>query len=197
MRTIVVIKGIPFPYYKEDQIIGVEKGTIDLLNQGIIPSLAVGDFDSVNEEEYLLITKKCKVCKLNPIKDDTDLDHALSLAKGEEIIILGGIHGKRQDHFFANMKLFYRYPNLHFIDSFSEAYLIQKGTSFFNQDSYTYVSFFSMVEESVLSLIGFKYPLDHYHLSFQDNLCISNEVEKGTLILDRGTLLVIKSKKDA
>lgn len=43
---------------KEIIWIGVDRGSVRLLEQGIIPKIALGDFDSVTEEELKEIKKK-------------------------------------------------------------------------------------------------------------------------------------------
>src|SRR3712207_5158355 len=79
----------------EADYIGVDKGALFLAQQGIMMERAIGDFDSINEKDIEIIEKKClKLIKLNPIKDKSDSEEALELAKAlryEEIIILGGL----------------------------------------------------------------------------------------------------------
>lgn len=45
--------------------IGVDRGALVLVNQGIIPDIAIGDFDSIGECDYQKIQQLCsKVIKL-------------------------------------------------------------------------------------------------------------------------------------
>ena len=57
-----------------DLFIGVDRGSLFLIEQGICPDLAVGDFDSVSEKELALIYSHSKeVLQAQPAKDYTDL----------------------------------------------------------------------------------------------------------------------------
>ena len=61
-----------------DIFIGVDRGSLFLIEQGICPDLSVGDFDSVSEEELALICSQSKeVLQAQPEKDDTDLELAV------------------------------------------------------------------------------------------------------------------------
>ena len=57
---------------------------------------------------FKFIDKHCyKLIKLDPVKDISDSEAAVNLAKElgyEEIIILGGL-GNRMDHSYVNLKL--------------------------------------------------------------------------------------------
>ena len=58
-----------------DVLVGVDRGSLFLLEQGVCPDLAVGDFDSVTKEELLCIKDRAKeVVQAHPEKDDTDLE---------------------------------------------------------------------------------------------------------------------------
>lgn len=194
MRTIIVIKAIPFTFLDDDYVIGVEKGAIDLINKKIPFNIALGDFDSINDEEYELI-KKYNYLKLPIEKDVTDLAYALSISKGD-VVVLGGINGPRVEHFYSNLLLLKMHPNVRFIDEKSIIYTLGEGIHYFNKDEYRFISFFAL-EEAIISLVGFKYELDHYLLNVNDNLGISNEIIAGTLRIDKGRVLVIKTKDDA
>lgn len=55
MKILLVAGGDPnhWPAFSNnfDKIIGIDRGNLFLLRQGIIPDLAIGDFDSLNEAE--------------------------------------------------------------------------------------------------------------------------------------------------
>ena len=80
-----VYNGLDNPY-----VIGIDRGTLILLENGIKIDRAIGDFDSVTDEEREGILSKLDFEKLNPVKDDTDTEHALKYAVSlapEEIIM--------------------------------------------------------------------------------------------------------------
>ncbi len=92
-----------------DIFIGVDRGSLFLIEQGICPDLAVGDFDSVSEEELALICSQSKeVLQAQPEKDDTDLELAVKavFARSPQAqVTIFGAFGGRLDHTLANIFL--------------------------------------------------------------------------------------------
>ena len=183
---------------KDSYLIGVDNGALILANNKIEMDLALGDFDTAKEENLNLIMKYSKkIKKLNPIKDDTDTFDALEIVYGkyDEILVLGGIQGKRVEHLISNIYALKKYKGLKLIDDYSLIEIIDKDKEF-KKDEYKYISFFSL-KDSIVSLKGFKYNLDNYNLKVFDPICISNEIvdEVAYLTLD-GEVLCIKSMDD-
>lgn len=99
--------------YKDDVDvwIGADRGALYILNHGIKAYYAVGDFDSVNEEEKLKIKANAIVYEEYPArKDETDLELAIQKAfdKDPSTIYLFGFTGGRLDHELINIQLLYR-----------------------------------------------------------------------------------------
>lgn len=183
--------------FNDYYIVAVDKGAKILLDNNISFSYAIGDFDSISNEDLNKIKSISKTRILNPIKNETDtleaLEYAFSLS--DDVTLLGGIQGKRIEHFLANICLFKKFPKLKIIDDNSYIELVDTSKTYFI-DEYKYISFFSL-ENSIISLKGFKYNLDNYSLDMFDSLCISNEiVDKACLIVEKGVILAIKSKND-
>ena len=92
-----------------DLFIGVDRGSLFLIEQGICPDLAVGDFDSVSEKELALIYSQSKeVLQAQPEKDDTDLELAVKavFARSPQAqVTIFGAFGGRLDHTLANIFL--------------------------------------------------------------------------------------------
>ena len=92
-----------------DLFIGVDRGSLFLIEQGICPDLAVGDFDSVSEKELALICSQSKeVLQAQPEKDDTDLELAVKavFARSPQAqVMIFGAFGGRLDHTLANIFL--------------------------------------------------------------------------------------------
>ena len=155
-------------------MVGVDRGALIALKNGYRLDYAIGDFDSVNKAELELIRNYAQnFIKLNPEKDLTDTEYAINYFKdADEILIYGGIAGKRIDHLYANINLCLKYQNITFIDESTKIMAIPPYISL-NEDYYFY-SFFAK-EGSTISLSGFKYELTDYTFSKADNLCISNE----------------------
>ena len=179
-------------------VIGVDKGCLYAINNNVQLDLAVGDFDSISPIELEQIKNKTKVLKLNPIKDDTDTNKAISLcSNASKITILGGIQGKRIEHFLANIMLLKNDSRIEIIDDYSHIFVIDKNIEL-TVSEYKYVSLFSLQNTYNLTLTGFKYNLDNYNLSIDDPLCISNEIIEPTALIrfKEGKILVILSKQD-
>ena len=199
MDTVIVLGNISIinlDDLKNKYIIGVEKGAIKLIELGYKPDLAIGDFDSCNSVDIEIIENNAKeFIKLNPIKDLTDTEEAILKAKGN-ILILGGIKGKRIEHFYANIKLLEKYKNIIMKDEYSKIYIKEESFSLTNE--YKYISLFSLTNESLISISGMKYNLDNYILrSDNPTLGISNEyVKDGFVTIKSGKLLVFESKED-
>ena len=59
-------------------LIGADRGALSLINSGYKIDIAIGDFDSVTDEEKETInTYSRKVKNLDPVKDATDMECAL------------------------------------------------------------------------------------------------------------------------
>lgn len=185
MKIGIVIENYNLDEY--DFLIGVEKGAtykeVDI---------AIGDFDSIDEK----LIKSKKIIKFSPIKDDTDTALAVkeALKYSNDITIIGGIQGNRIEHLFANINLLVKYPFIKMVDKYSSIYVLDKNELIKYDDSY--YSFYAL-QDSVLSLKGFKYPLNNYKLKMYDSLCVSNELLEDGIIEISGKILVIKSKKNA
>lgn len=92
-----------------DLFVGVDRGAFYLLKQGLPLDLAVGDFDSVSDEELLRIKAGAKeVIQAQPEKDDTDLELAV-LACFERYpdayLTIFGAFGGRLDHALERLRL--------------------------------------------------------------------------------------------
>ena len=184
--------------FKDNLVVGVDKGAFLAYLNNIRLDYAVGDFDSISAEELKLLEKYTKVIKLNPIKDLTDTEYALEMFKEcNHIFVLGGIFGRRIDHFFANLKLFYKYPNLILVDNNTHISLCDMMQGF-TKDEYTYYSFFALEDVYDLTLSGFKYELTNFNLSHESSLGVSNEIInlKANLSFSKGKLLLIKTKNE-
>ena len=177
-------------------VIGIDKGAYLAYLANIKLDYAIGDFDSISANELKSLTEYTTVIKLNPIKDETDTLFALRKFKDcRNLYLLGGITGPRIDHFVANLKLFYEFPNLTIIDDNTMITECKSGLNFL-KDEYNYYSFFALEDVSDLTLSGFKYPLSNYYLDHKSALGVSNVIiDKATVSFSNGKLLLIKSKE--
>ncbi|MBU8790137.1 thiamine diphosphokinase [Oceanobacillus caeni] len=193
--------------YKDevDVWIGADRGALYILNHGIKAYYAVGDFDSVNEEEKLKIKANAIAYEEYPAKkDETDLELAIQKAFDENpsTIYLFGFTGGRLDHELINIQLLYRIRKkgirAMLIDYLNEMELTFPGEHSIKKDlRYRYISFIPFSQEvEGLTLTNFYYPLQNKTIHWGSTLCISNELisNSGTFFYEKGILLVVKSR---
>ncbi|SOC37990.1 thiamine diphosphokinase [Salinicoccus kekensis] len=172
----------PIPDMKDLHWAGVDRGVYLLLEAGVTPLFTYGDFDSISEAERRYIEEKLDINPVESEKDDTDLEIALlDLAgKGYASIDVYGATGGRLDHLFGNVQLLLN-PDLagvgiRIIDPQNVLELLGEGEHAPVRDGrMKYVSFIPVFQNTVLTLDGFKYPLDSSRLTLGSTLTISNE----------------------
>lgn len=189
---------------QEDLLVGVDRGAHFLVQHGCKPDFALGDFDSVSEDEKEQILKHSQTFSdCDPImKNQTDTEMAFEWAldqQPDEILVFGAL-GTRFDHSLANVHLLRRglekNVSCRIIDPYNELQLtdrqllVQKG-------DYSHVSLLPLsLEVTGITLHGFQYPLDQATLTLGDSLGISNVLlaEFGEVKIASGLLLIIQSK---
>ena len=168
----------------DDHWIGVDRGALILIQHDITPKLAVGDFDSVTDKERMLLVETLNVNPVEAEKDDTDLALAL-------------------DYFIVAVQILekpvYHLGNviLRIIDAQNEIQYLPQGQHIVSRDeSYQYVSFIPVIYPVTITLQHFKYELFNQTLALGSTLTVSNELneERGKVIIDNGSLLMIRSK---
>ncbi|QMS85582.1 thiamine diphosphokinase [Candidatus Xianfuyuplasma coldseepsis] len=179
---------------KTDYIIGVDQGAKYLASNNLHMHLAIGDFDSINDNDLDVINTHSEEIQTHPIKKDyTDTHLAILEAhkRGyEEIILYGGV-GNRFDHSYANMLLL-RLGNITIVNDTTKMYILQPGT-YTIKNEFPYISFFALETVERLSLQGFLYPLENIQLTPYDPLCISNQ-GSGRVTFGSGLLLVVHQR---
>lgn len=187
-----------------DYIIGADRGALTLIKHGFVPDLALGDFDSVQEEQLAQIKQVSKhFNSCDPIdKNYTDtelaLQHALSM--NPRSILLIGATGTRMDHTLANIHLLRialeKQVPMTIIDQHNRIQLLNSRLDI-QHEGYKYVSLLPLsLEVHGIELEGFAYPLHHASLTIGQSLGISNLLieQTGTITITDGLLLVIASK---
>lgn len=175
--------------------IGVDRGAIFLLEAGLPLTLAVGDFDSISEEELKQVKNKASyILESVPEKDDTDMELALQkIVQGGDdipqdvpIYLIGGLgeFPGRIDHLLANLFLVYqpRYQSLvirlRFIEDQHDMRFYQPGCHQLDyQPDTKYLSIISLTPVENLEIAQAKYSLDSTDLSFP-RAYISNEFKE-------------------
>lgn len=185
-----------------DLLIGVDGGAAVLVQHGYIPDWAIGDFDST------FAPQAKNILKLQPEKDDTDLEAALfyilskyTPTEIEQVMIIGAFGAGRLDHLLANFYLAHQARFKHYFEKFY--FIEQYNTLKFYSSGYhiivreqdkKYLSFIGLTSLHQLSLYDVKYPIqkrDYYH----PIALISNEFLTNTMQfeLNSGILAVIQS----
>ena len=185
--------------------IGVDAGVMTLLAQDIEPSEAIGDFDSVTDEEFEQIRAGFPKLERSPAdKDESDTELALQKAMhfDPDRVIITGVTGGRLDHYMAALHIVFayqrRYPDVEFIvlNKQNRIRFMEPGSYILKADpSYAYVSFYPFAEQvSGFTIEGFKYPVNDELIPFGSTRFISNELEtSGTVKFTGGHLIVIES----
>ena len=180
------------PKIKDCDYIGVDAGALKIIDQKLPIKMAVGDFDSLNEEDLKRIT--CPIERHPIMKDETDSELAIRLCKDYDTIYLyGGMHG-RIDHTIANIRLaMYRFNNLVLIDDHQKISVMNVGVHEID-NSYRHISFYP-IKEGVLSLSGFLYPLDSRRIHMEEIYTTSNSLveDKGIIRVDEGNFLCVQT----
>ena len=171
------------------------------------PEVAVGDFDSLSAEGalYLQGLRETEIMRLKPEKDDSDTQSAVNqmIRRGAKDILILGATGTRLDHVLANLGLLSmgkeKGVHIAIADQWNYITLAESGTILHREEQFgKYVSFFTVGGDVTgLTLRGFKYPLNGYHLTVEDSgLTVSNEISEETaeILYESGQLLMIMSR---
>lgn len=187
-----------------DTLIGADSGARFLIHNGCTPDIAIGDFDSVTEEDMALIRERSgSTIACDPIdKDYTDTEMAFRLAldmKPAELLLIGAL-GTRFDHSLANVHLLALADSFgipaQIIDAHNRIRLISQ-TCVLERVDHPQVSLLPLSEQVTgITLSGFQYPLRDATLTIGQSLGISNVLldESGTIKLKEGRLLIIQSR---
>ncbi len=190
------------PFLQGD-CIGVDRGAFFALTHNIPLAFAVGDFDSITQEEKsaLFDVYKSRWVELPKAKDQSDAEAAIRFAIEQgytSIILLGGIHG-RQDHFFSLLQLlhvFADYP-IQIMDSQHLIRVLQPGL-YELEKTHNYFSLFA-IEEAMISIENAVYPLQAKRLETHHPLGLSNtwlKNQSAKILVQSGLVLLFLTKDE-
>lgn len=183
----------------EGDFIGADRGALILAQRNIPMRLAIGDFDSVSEEEFRLIRQYAgEVIRLNPVKDDSDSEAALNelLKRGYSRITFLDPLGGRADQAYVNLMLAWKHPGiLTLLDEQNRIMALKEGRYELQKEDYSYISFFTFTD-AMITLEGMKYPLSRQTIAMDDLYTLSNEItcKKGILTIHQGKAIVMQTK---
>lgn len=161
----------PYDFWKNTRFIGIDGGALELLKLSSPLDIAIGDFDSIEKNEFDLIKMVAKKIITAPSeKDDTDTQMALAQAMKEypnaRVYILLGATGGRVDHFLSvlGMAVEKRFEEIvekiELHDEKNVIRFLKAGNHTIGKlDNYSYVSFACLNKVEGLSIKKAKYEL--------------------------------------
>lgn len=194
--------------YQEQDVfwVGIDRGSLHLIERGIVPNMAVGDFDSLTVEELRLVESRVtEMYYAQAEKDETDTQMALRLVMEKTNpttnYTLIGATGGRVDHFLANLWLPLHYP----FDTISERFTLkdqQNTVTYFKPGKYCirkeedkkYLAYVTLTPVTGLTLYDAKYALAAHDsdlpISFASNEFVG---ETTNFSFESGCVAVIQS----
>ena len=187
---------------KVDFIIGVDIGAKVLLDAGVKPDLAIGDFDSF--ENFGLFEKAgIRIIKYPIEKDKSDTELAIDFAVENEFtgFLFSSMLGRRIDHALFNISLLLKLckegKNCAIVEENEEIYPISSESRIFKVNTVDIVSIFPL-DKIVYGVLteGLKYELQNKDLFYGSTLPLSNVALKNeiSISIKKGTALVIIEK---
>ena len=189
-----------------DAFVGVDRGSLWVLEENLPLALAVGDFDSVTEEERQVIQKRAlRFVQAQPEKDDTDLELALLTIFEQnpqaEVTIFGALGG-RIDHMLANVflpsnpKLAPYMRQIEIEDGQNLIAYCPEGTSQLESRSdYDYLAFLP-VRDSQLTILGAKYELTEENFFFKKVYASNEYIDREVSVTCPDGYVVVLHSKD-
>lgn len=190
-----------------DLIIAADGGGFALERWGVLPQLAVGDFDSFGiERANALARKGVKVVAHPAAKAESDLELALRCAieeKAIDIVVLGAFRGERLDHELANIMLLadpaYRGHAITAIQGNTRIRAVHgRGELIIDAPVGSDVTLLPVSGDATgVRTSGLRYPLHGETLHFGRSRGLSNVValSPASVSLEHGVLLVIETRR--
>lgn len=190
--------------FKDSDWIGIDYGALMLVDAGIRPIAAFGDFDSVSPEERARIEQVIDVEFLPAEKNETDLEIGIQYAKnlGYDKVYIHGATGGRLDHFLGNLQTLI-HPDVLLsesefiiIDELNEIQVLPTGTHIIEKSNdKKYVSFIPVNDGVVLSIDGLKYETERLEVKMGYTRTVSNEFvhHRAEITVENGMVYMIQS----
>lgn len=191
---------------KDELWVATDHGAIVLLCHGIVPRIAIGDFDSSTSSEYQLVKEKvAKLVTFPPEKDYTDTQMGVKTALDHfhpDLLSIFGATGGRLDHLLANLFLplepaFHQFRDrIQYIDSQNVVTYLKPGVNAIKKvPGMAYLAVVNLTAVQDLNLPDEKYTLKHFN-SNRPISWASNEFlgEVNHVNFKSGEVAVIQSK---
>ena len=203
MRVLVVTGGLAPParvvrnrVLWADLVVAADSGMDTLVDAGLRPDVAVGDFDSTRATDELADMRPGNVLRYPADKSETDTEIAIRLAheRGAAEICLVGGGGGEMSHFLAIVSLFDRQPAPSVWLSHDTEYTLITSSMVAEGQPGDRVSFFPAGEEGcTMTSSGLRWPLDglEWH---RGDFGVSNEFvgESIEVTMQTGRLVMVR-----
>ena len=186
-----------------DYVIATDISALKLIGAGMIPDLAIGDFDSISAKEFSYIKNKISDIKIfSSVKNFTDIELAIKSAvklRPENIDIYAST-GTRLDHTLASIYLLNfihsKGVKAKIIDDYNEISLVDDKINLSKSPHYTFFSVIPVSKSAVITIEGAKYDLKNKKIFQGQTIGISNEIEKGNCLISvrGGKIILIRSR---
>ncbi len=190
----------------DDFIIAADGGTRHALNLGLLPSVVIGDLDSLDSVNRCTLEEQGVDFRQFPAdKDETDLELALLYARehGYEEILLIGALGGRLDQTLGNLSLLTD-PALDGLDvrvddGLEEAFFVRKQIEVHGRSGDVVSLLPWRGDVTGIRTKGLRWPLQNETLFAHQTRGISNELtaEKAYVEIETGLLLIIHTRESA
>ncbi|OGG00272.1 thiamine diphosphokinase [Candidatus Gottesmanbacteria bacterium RIFCSPHIGHO2_02_FULL_39_14] len=188
---------------KADYVIAADSASLWLINHGIKPNLAIGDFDSLSANDFNFIKKRIHHIKIfPPVKNYTDMHLAVKEVlkiKPDKVIIIGGT-GSRLDHFLANVILLDLFLKekipAKILDLNNEIRLCNGRIDLSKTAQFPFLSIIPFSSAVYVSTTGCRFEIKNKKIRRGETVGLSNEVirDKCRITVNKGKIILIRSK---
>ena len=189
----------------DDFIIAADGGTRHALNLGLLPSVVIGDLDSIGSVNHRTLEDgNVEIIQYPADKDETDLELTLLYARehGYEEILLVGALGGRLDQTLGNLSLLtdptFAGLDVRIDDGVEEAFFARNQAQIYGRigDVVSLIPWRGDV--TILRTTGLRWSLQNETLYADQTRGISNELtaEKARVEIEDGLLLIIHIRKE-
>lgn len=192
---------------KENRLIfASDRGTLFLKRWDIEPDVAVGDFDSLQENEKMILNGISDVRYSQPVKDYTDSEQLFLTALADyqvDRLVIYGATGGRLDHFFVNIFTFLKSELRQYLEKVE---LVDKQNilKFYHpgrhqigyREGYNYIGFGNLEKIKSFSILAARYELNNFSCDYPTFFSSNEFIDKKSFWIENenGIILAIYSK---
>ncbi|WJP98634.1 thiamine diphosphokinase [Macrococcus bovicus] len=190
---------------KNEDWIGIDYGALMLVQAGIRPIAAFGDFDSLTDDELSTLQAELDIDVLPSEKNETDLEVGIqyTLTLDYDRVFIHGATGGRMDHFLGNLQtllnkeVMLSASEFFMVDDVNVIQVLPTGTHIIQRyQDMTYISFIPVEAGVFLTIEDLKYTLPRTQLEMGTTRTVSNEfvTDRAQVIVENGMVYMIQSK---